>query len=86
MLGRPGERHKRQETWSEANPEGRWRRYSREEIVKRDKTSLDIFWLRDQSQGDLENLPEPDDIAADIIENLESGLESFRSVLSTLQA
>jgi len=83
---KPCARHQRQETWSEDNPEGRWRRYSREEIFKRDKTSLDIFWLRDQSLGDLDNLPEPDAIAEEIIENLEAGLESFRSVLSELQS
>lgn len=82
---KPGRRHERQETWSEANPEGRWRRYSREEICKRDKASLDIFWLRDQSLGDLDNLPEPDDIAQEIVENLESGLASFRSVLAELE-
>jgi len=82
---KPGARHKRKETWSEASPEGRWRRYPREEIFKRDKTSLDIFWLRDQSLGDLDNLPEPGDIAEEIIENLESGLESFRSVLNELE-
>lgn len=83
---RPGERHKRQETWSEDNPEGRWRRYTREDIFKRDKTSLDIFWLRDISLGDLDNLPEPDEIAEEIIENLEAGLESFRGVLMELQS
>jgi len=82
---KPGQRHKRKETWSEDNPDGRWRRYSREEIFQRDKTSLDIFWLRDDSLGDLDNLPEPDDIAQEIVDNLESGLESFRSVLAELE-
>jgi len=82
---RPGDRHNRRATWSEDNPLGRWRCYSREEILQRDKSSLDIFWLRDESLGDLDNLPEPDDIAADIIENLEAGLDSFRSVLSRLE-
>lgn len=81
---KPGERHRRDETWREDNPEGRWRRYSRDDIFQRDKTSLDIFWLRDKSLGDLDNLPEPDDIAEEIIENLESGLKSFRRVLSAL--
>ncbi|TAE65835.1 MAG: SAM-dependent DNA methyltransferase, partial [Bacteroidetes bacterium] len=38
-------RHKRKETWSEANPEGRWRKFKYEEIIARDKTSLDISWL-----------------------------------------
>lgn len=37
---------KRKETWSEENPDGRWRRYSYDEILKRDKTSLDISWIK----------------------------------------
>lgn len=64
--------------------EGRWRKYSYEELIARDKTSLDIFWLKDKSLPDLDNLPEPDDIAAEIIENLEAGLNSFREVLAGL--
>ena len=74
-----------QETWdAEKNPEGRWRKYSYEELIARDKTSLDIFWLRDKSLTDLDNLPEPDELAEDIIENLEAGLNSFREVLAGL--
>lgn len=73
---------KRKETWHpENNPEGRWRKYSYEELVARDKTSLDIFWLKDKSLTDLDNLPEPDELAAEIIENLEAGINSFREVL-----
>ena len=52
--------------------------------MARDKTSLDLFWLRDKSLTDLENLPEPDELAEEIIENLEAGLDSFREVLATL--
>lgn len=37
---------KRKQTWSEENPDGRWRRYSYNEILKRDKTSLDISWIK----------------------------------------
>ncbi len=55
----PGERHKRHETWSEKNPEGRWRKYDYAELIARDKTSLDIFWLKDKSLSDLDNLPIP---------------------------
>lgn len=81
----PENRHNRQETWHETdNPEGRWRKYSLEQIVARDKTSLDIFWLKDKSLADLDNLPEPDDLAEDIIENIEAGLASFREVLAGL--
>ena len=76
---------KRKETWHpENNPEGRWRKYNVEELLTRDKTSLDIFWLKDKSLTDLDNLPEPDVIAEEIIENLEAGLNSFREVLSAL--
>lgn len=45
----------------------------------------DIFWLKDKSLTDLENLPDPDLLAADIIENLESGLESFREILEVVE-
>lgn len=77
--------HERKETWhAENNPEGRWRKYRYDELIARDKTSLDIFWLKDKSLTDLDNLPEPDDLAEEIIENLEAGLESFRAVLSRL--
>lgn len=83
----PENRHQRKATWhAEKNPEGRWRAYGYEELVARDKTSLDIFWLKDKSLTDLDNLPEPDELAAEIIENLEAGLESFRAVLSGLAA
>mgnify|MGYP002738540362 FL=1 len=77
--------NQREETWhAENNPDGRWRKYSYEELVARDKTSLDIFWLRDKSLTDLDNLPEPDELAEEIIENMEAGLESFRAVLAGL--
>jgi type I restriction enzyme M protein len=78
-------RHKRTETFnSETNPEGRWRKFTYEEIIARDKTSLDITWLKDKSLADLDNLPDPDVLAADIIENLEAGLESFKEILVKL--
>ena len=70
----------------EKNPEGRWRKFSYEELTARDKTSLDVFWLKDKSLTDLDNLPEPDELAEEIIENLEAGLESLRSVLIALRA
>ena len=80
----PENRHRRQETWSEDNPEGRWRKFSYEELVARDKTSLDIFWLKDKSLTDLDDLPDPDILAMEIVDNLESGLESFKTIVSTL--
>ena len=49
------------------------------------KPALDIFWLKDNSLTDTDNLPEPDILATEIIENLESGLNSFREVLGILE-
>ncbi len=50
-----------------------------------DKASLDLFWLKDSSLTDLDNLPDPDVLVEEIIENLEAGLESLRSVLAGLR-
>ena len=80
----PQNRHERKETWSEQNPDGRFRRFSVDEILKRDKTSLDIFWIKDKSLADLDNLPDPDVLADDIIENLQSALESFQELKKQL--
>ncbi len=81
----PANRHKRKETWSEANPDGRWRKFNYEEIIARDKTSLDITWIKDKSLADLDNLPDPDELAEEIVENLEAGLESFRAIIASLK-
>ncbi len=81
----PANRHARKETWhAEKNPEGRWRKYKYADIIARDKTSLDIAWLKDKSLADLDNLPEPTDLAEDIVENIEAGLNNFRTVLAAL--
>ncbi|MCC5865694.1 MAG: SAM-dependent DNA methyltransferase [Wenzhouxiangella sp.] len=62
----------------------RFRRFPFEELAKRDKLNLDIFWLKDDSLEDIDNLPEPDVLAAEIVENLEAALEQFRSVTAEL--
>jgi len=83
---KPKNRHKRKATWdAEGNLEGRWRKYTYDELIARDKTSLDVFWLKDKGLTDLDNLPEPDTLAEEIIENLEAGLASFRAVLKGLR-
>lgn len=85
-LYNPENRHKRTETYhAENNPEGRWRKFGYDEIIARDKTSLDITWLKDKSLADLDNLPDPDVLATDIIENIEAGLESFRAIIASLK-
>ena len=81
----PENRHDRLETWSEENPEGRFRRFSIDEIMQRDKLSLDIFWIKDKSLADLDHLPPADELAEDIIENLQSALESFRELRGKLK-
>ena len=48
----PGNRHKRRETYSSENPNGRWRRFTYDEIVARDKTSLDITWIKSTDNTD----------------------------------
>lgn len=81
----PTNRHKRKETFNaETNPEGRWRKFTYDEIIARDKTSLDITWLKDKSLADLDNLPDPDELALEIVENLEAGLESFKAIIAKL--
>ena len=79
-----GNRHQRQATWSPENPEGRWRAYGYDELVARDKTSLDIFWLKDDSLADSDNLPAPGVIAQEIVEDLQAALEQFKLIAGDL--
>ena len=71
-------RHDRKET-------ERFKSFKYDELIERDKASLDIFWLKDESLEDLENLPAPDIIAQNITENLETALEQFRNINEDLQ-
>jgi type I restriction enzyme M protein len=64
--------------------EGRWRAYTYDELIARDKASLDIFWLKDESLSESENLPDPDVLAAEIVEDLEAALEQFREIAGDL--
>lgn len=81
----PTNRNKRKETWhAEKNPGGRWRKFTHAELIARDKSSLDLFWLKDDNLADLDNLPEPDVLADEIIENIEAGLVNFRNVVAAL--
>ena len=83
----PTNRHKRSETFNEeSNPDGRWRKFTYDEIINRDKTSLDISWIKDKSLTDLDNLPDPETLAEEIVENLEAGLLSFKAIVQELSA
>ena len=81
----PENRHKRKATWSEKAPDGRWRCYDYEELTKRDKTSLDLFWLRDKAVEDSDDLPEPDVLAQDIADDLQTALDQFLSISVALK-
>lgn len=80
----PNNRHERVETWSENTPDGRWRVFYYDELMQRDKVNLDIFWLRDESLEDTDNLPEPEVLAREIVEELEAALEQFKGILEDL--
>ena len=82
---RPGARHAREATWSEQNPQGRWRAYSYDEIVSRDKVSLDLFWLRDESLEDAADLPEPHVLAPAIADDLRSALGRMEEIATDLE-
>ena len=82
---RPGARHAREPTWSERTPEGRWRPYSYDEIVNRDKVSLDLSWLRDDSLEDSADLPEPHVLAREIADDLRSALGQMEEILADLE-
>ena len=81
----PENQNKRSATWSEDNQTGRWRKFTYHEIVARDKCSLDILWLKDDSQTDLDNLPEPHLIAAEIADGLRDVMARFSKVVQKFQ-
>ncbi|MCP4401061.1 MAG: N-6 DNA methylase [bacterium] len=73
----PGNRHRREET-------ERFKVFDYETLIKRDKVSLDIFWLKDDSLEDLENLPRPEIIAREIAENLQVAFSQFDGIYAEL--
>ena len=92
-LYNPANRHSRKGNWSAegdaaagSGPDGRWRVYDYAELVARDKASLDIFWLKDDSLADSDNLPPPDVIAQKIVDDLEAALEQFRLITGDLES
>ncbi|MEM2125716.1 MAG: class I SAM-dependent DNA methyltransferase [Candidatus Methanosuratincola sp.] len=73
----PQNRHDRKET-------ERFRVFTYEELMQRDKVNLDIFWLKDESLEESANLPDPDVLAREIAENLESALDQFTAISQSL--
>jgi type I restriction enzyme M protein len=82
---KPGRLHERQPTWTEGTLEGRWRGYEYDDLLKRDKLSLDLFWIKDKSLTDTDALPAPDVIAAEIADDLEAALEQFTKIAARLR-
>jgi type I restriction enzyme M protein len=81
----PENRHERTPTWSPENPDGRWRCFTIDELMARDKVNLDIFWLRDESLEDSANLPDPDVLAEEIVEDLRAALAQFEEIVADLR-
>ena len=53
--------------------------------MKRDKVNLDIFWLKDKSLEDSENLPEPDVLAQEIADDLQNAMELFAGIAEKIR-
>ncbi len=83
---KPGARQTRTPTWTPDTPEGRFRPYTYDELLARDKVSLDLFWLRDESLEDSASLPEPHVLAQEIADDLRAALETVEDILGDLQA
>src|SRR5438270_3540027 len=66
-------------------PTERFRSFTYEELIKRDKASLDIFWLKDESLEDSATLPDPDVLAAEIVEDLQAALDEFTLIAADLK-
>src|SRR5207244_3292701 len=81
----PANRQRRKATWSETNPDGRWRSFDYDDLLKRDKVNLDIFWLKDQSLEDSDDLPDPDVLAQEIADDLQTALEMFGTIAGKLK-
>jgi type I restriction enzyme M protein len=64
----------------------RFKSYTYEALLVRDKVNLDLIWLKDDSLEDAANLPSPEIIAREIMENLESALTEFSSIVGALEA
>jgi type I restriction enzyme M protein len=80
----PEDRSKRKPTWSNKTPDGRWRAFSFDELYSRDKLNLDIFWLDDETQESLDSTDNPNDIAAEILEDLQAAILQLSEITTDL--
>lgn len=76
--------YERTPTWSQENPNGRWRAYSHDELLRRDKANFDIFWLKDDSRLRIDKSNSPELIVAEIVESLRVTLAQFEEMYADL--
>jgi type I restriction enzyme M protein len=74
---KPGKRDQRVES-------ERFKPFAYDELLARDKANLDIVWLKDESLEDAENLPAPEVIAQEIVEELQAALNEFAAIAEAL--
>jgi type I restriction enzyme M protein len=68
-----------------ANPDGRWKSYGYDELLKRDKLSLDLFWIKDKKLTDTDSLPAPEILAQEVVDELEAALAQFTKIAARLR-
>lgn len=68
---------------TDGGDEGRWRQFTRAEIKKRGD-NLDLTWLRDDSVERAEDLPDPEDVAAEILGHLRVAMEEMEALTDIL--
>ena len=81
----PEDRGKRKSTWSNKKPSGRWRSYTYEELIARDRCNLDLSWLDDAAQEDTNFTASPDELTAEIIEDLQAALLQLSEIATDLK-
>lgn len=64
----------------------RFRAFSYDEVLERDKVNLDITWLQEESHQETDELPDPDALAAEIADDLEAAAAEFAEIASNLQS
>ena len=80
-----GDLSKRKETYSEDNPNGRWRKFTIEDILARDKTSLDITWMKADSGTDDYTLAELLDMIKEKSNNIAKAVAELEALIGEVE-
>ena len=84
---RSGEINQRQASWSDRNPQGRWRQFDYETLLGRDKVNLDLSWLKEEdARSSATALPAPEDLATLITGELRAALKHFQNASRRLDS